>query len=142
MAERTARKGQNAGAKRPNPTKAKADHDASSSEDDQFAGQAVMRTVCAESAEKQFCPSAVCSKSNHAADPLCEHLLALVRSVVEEDEVLGVEFAGEEVSEVADLHQNLTQCADDKAGSSFLCRPWRHLRTLLIVSYHSTNLAP
>ena len=34
------------------------------------------------SAEKQFGPSAVYSKSNRAADPLCKNLLALVHSAV------------------------------------------------------------
>ena len=51
----------------------------------------------ATSVEKQFGPSAVNGKSNRAADSLCEHLFALVYSVAEEDEVLGVEFAGDEV---------------------------------------------
>ena len=66
------------------------------------------------SVEKQFGPSAVYGKSNRAADPLCNHLLALVHSAVEEGEVLGVESAGDEVGEVADLHRNLTKRADDK----------------------------
>ena len=55
---------------------------------------------------------------HRAAGPLCKHLLALVHSVVEEGEVLGVEFAGEEVGEVADLHRNPTRRADDKAGNA------------------------
>jgi len=38
----------------------------------------------ATSVEKQFSPSAVYGKSNRAADLLCEHLFALVHSVVEE----------------------------------------------------------
>ena len=70
------------------------------------------------SVEKQFGPSADYGKSNRAADPLCKHLLALVRSVVEEDKVPGVEFAGEEVGEVADLHRTPTKCANDKAGNA------------------------
>ena len=53
-------------------------------------------------------------KSNRAADPLCKRLLALVHSVAEEGEVLGVDFAGDEVGEVADLHRNLTKRVDDK----------------------------
>ena len=57
-------------------------------------------------------------KSNRAADSLGKLSLALVRSVVEEGEVLGVEFAGDEVGEVADLHRNLTKHADDKAGNA------------------------
>ena len=61
----------------------------------------------ATSAEKQFGPSAVYGKSNRAAHSPCEHLFALVHSAVEEDEVLGVEFAGDNVGEVADLHRNM-----------------------------------
>ena len=72
----------------------------------------------ATSAEKQFGPSAVYGKSNRAADLLCKHLLALVHSAVEEGEVLGVEFAGDKVGEVADLHRNFTECADDEAGNA------------------------
>ena len=68
--------------------------------------------------EKEFGPSAVYGKSNRAADLLCKHLLALVHSAVEEGKVLGVEFAGEEVGEVADLHRNLTKRADDKAENA------------------------
>ena len=71
-----------------------------------------------ESLEKQFGPSAVYGKSNRAADPLCKHLLALVHSAVEEGEVLGVQFAGDEVGKVADLHRTLTKRADDKAGNA------------------------
>ena len=70
------------------------------------------------SVEKQLGPSAVYGRSNRAAGLLCKHLLALVHSVVEEGEVLGVEFAGEEVGEVADLHRNPTRRADDKAGNA------------------------
>ena len=47
------------------------------------------------SVEKQFGPSAVYGKSNRATDLLCKHLLALVHSVVEEGEVLGIGFAGD-----------------------------------------------
>ena len=50
----------------------------------------------ATSVEKQFGPSAVYGKSNRAADSLCTPLFALVHSVVEEGEVLGVEFAGDD----------------------------------------------
>ena len=57
--------------------------------------------------EKPFGQSAVYGKPIRAADPLCKHLLALVLSVVEEGEVLGVEFAGDEAGEVADLNRNL-----------------------------------
>ena len=32
--------------------------------------------------------------------------------------MLGVEFAGAEVGEVADLHRNLTKRADEKAGNA------------------------
>ena len=49
------------------------------------------------SVKKEFGPSAVYGKSNRAADLLCGHLLALVHSAVEKGEVLGVEFAGDEV---------------------------------------------
>ena len=70
------------------------------------------------SVEKQFGPSAVYGKSNRAADSLCEHLLALDHSAVEEGEVPGVEFAGDQVGEVADPHRNLTKRADDKAGNA------------------------
>ena len=70
------------------------------------------------SVEKEFGPSAVYGKSNRAADLPCKHFLALVHSAVEEGEVLGVEFAGDEVGEVADLHRNLTKRADDKAGNA------------------------
>ena len=49
---------------------------------------------------------------------MCKHLLALVHSAAEKREVLGVEFAGDEVGEVADLHRALTKCADDKAGKA------------------------
>ena len=70
------------------------------------------------SVEKEFGPSAVYGKSNRAADPLCKHLLALVHSFVEEGEVLGVEFAGDEIGEVANLHRTLTKRADDKAGNA------------------------
>ena len=52
------------------------------------------------------------------ASPYRKHLLALVHSAVEQGEVLGVDFAGDEVGEVADLHQNLTKRADDKAGNA------------------------
>ena len=72
----------------------------------------------ATSVEKQFGPSAVYGKSNRAAHSLCEHLFALVHSVVEEGEVLGVEFAGDKVGEVADLHRNFTECADDEARNA------------------------
>ena len=65
--------------------------------------------------EKEFGPSAVYGKSNRAAGLLCKHLHALVYNAFEEDEVLGLEFAGDEIGEVADLHQNLTKRADDKA---------------------------
>ena len=65
------------------------------------------------SVEKQFCPSAVYGKSNRTADPLP----ALVHSAIEEGKVLGVEFVGEEVGKVADLHRNLTKRADDIAGN-------------------------
>ena len=59
----------------------------------------------ATSVEKQLGPSAVYGKSNRAADLLCEHLLALAHSAVEEGEVLSAEFAGDEAGEVADLHR-------------------------------------
>ena len=49
------------------------------------------------SVEKPFGQSAVYGKSNQAAGLLCEHLLARVHSAVEEGEVAGVEFAGDEV---------------------------------------------
>ena len=62
----------------------------------------------ATSVEKQFGPSAVYGKSNRAAHSLCKCLFALVHSVVEEGEVLGVEFAGDKAGEVADLHRNFT----------------------------------
>ena len=70
------------------------------------------------SVEKQFGPSAVYGKSNRAAHSLCEHLFALVHGVVEEGEVLGVEFAGDKAGEVADLHRNFTECADDEARNA------------------------
>ena len=70
------------------------------------------------SVEKVPGPSAVYGKSNRVADLLCKHLLALVHSVAEEGEVLGVEFAGDKVGEVADLHRNPTKLADDKAGNA------------------------
>ena len=76
----------------------------------------------AASVEKQFGPSAEYSKFNRAADLLCNYLLALVHGAVEEGEVLGVEFAGDEVGEVAGLHQSPTKPADDKAGNAFRCR--------------------
>ena len=57
----------------------------------------------ATSVEKQLSPSTVHGKSNRAADSLCKHLFALVHSAVEEGEVLGVEFAGDMVGEVAGL---------------------------------------
>ena len=72
----------------------------------------------AEPAEKQFGPSAVYGKSNQAPDSLCKHFFALVYSVVEESEVLGVEFAGDEDGEVANLHRNHTERADDEAGDA------------------------
>ena len=59
--------------------------------------------ICLACVSKQFGPFAVYGKSNRAADSMCEHLLALVNSVVEEGEVLGVEFVGGKVGEVADL---------------------------------------
>ena len=71
-----------------------------------------------ESAEKQFGSSTVYGKSNRAANLMCKHLLALVHNVVEEGEMLGVEFAGDEVGEVADLNQNLTKRADERAGGA------------------------
>ena len=49
---------------------------------------------------------------------MCEHLFALVYSAVEEGELLGVEFAGGKVGEVADLHRNFFECADDEAGNA------------------------
>ena len=70
------------------------------------------------SAEKQFGSSAVYDKSNRAADLLCERLLALIHSAVEEGEMPGVEFAGDEACEIADLHRNPTKRADDKAGNA------------------------
>ena len=72
----------------------------------------------ATSVEKQFSPSAVYAKYNRAAHSLCEHLFALVHSIVEEGEVLGVEFAGDKVGEVADLNRNFTECADDEARNA------------------------
>ena len=57
-------------------------------------------------------------KSNRAADSLCEHLFALVHSVVEEGEMLGIEFAGGKAGEVADLHRNFIECADDEVGNA------------------------
>ena len=70
------------------------------------------------SVETEFGPSAVYGKSNRTADLLCKNLLALVHSAVEEGEVLGVEFLGDEVGEVADLHRNLTKRDDEKAGKA------------------------
>ena len=68
------------------------------------------------SVEKEFGPSAVYGKSNRASHSLCEHLFALVHSVVEEGEVLGAGFAGDEVGEVAELLRDLTKQGDGKAG--------------------------
>ena len=65
--------------------------------------------------EKPLGPSVVYGKSNQASGSLCKHLLALIHSVVEESKVLGVEFAGDEVGELANLHRNLTERADDEA---------------------------
>ena len=45
-------------------------------------------------------------------------MFALVHSVVEESEVLGVEFAGDEVGEIANLRRNHTKRADDEAGDA------------------------
>ena len=70
------------------------------------------------SVEKQFGPSAVYGKSNRATDLLCKHSLTLVHSAVKEGEVPGVEFAGDEVHEFADLYRNLTKRADDKTGNA------------------------
>ena len=42
--------------------------------------------------EKQMCPSAVYSKSDQVAYPLCEEALAPVLGGVEEGEVLGAEL--------------------------------------------------
>ena len=68
--------------------------------------------------EKQCGPSALYGKSNRVAHSLCEHFFALVHSVVEEGEVLGVEFPGDKAGEVADLHRSFTECADDEAGNA------------------------
>ena len=72
------------------------------------------RDICREAVR----PSAVYGKSNRAAHSLCEHFFALVHSVVEEGEVLGVEFAGDKAGEVADLYRNFTECADDEARNA------------------------
>ena len=72
----------------------------------------------AASVERQFGLSAMYGKSNRAADSLCKHLFALAHSVIEESEVLGVEFAGDEVGEVANLNRYLTKRADDEAGDA------------------------
>ena len=66
--------------------------------------------------EKQLGQSAVHSKPDRAAGPLCEDFFAPVLGDVEGGELLGTEHAGDEAGEVADLYQELTGRLDDKAG--------------------------
>ena len=59
----------------------------------------------------------MCAALNSWITLLCGYVLALVLGDVEESGVLGAELTG---GEVADLHRDLTERADDKAGHA----PW------------------
>ena len=51
--------------------------------------------------KRQYCQSALCSKSDRAAGPLCEDFLAPVLGGVEYGGVLGAELAGDTTVELA-----------------------------------------